>query len=205
MKTEDFKDHLRSSERCGALHQMGELEAKIKTQEKQLKATKEELRMLRQKYKKVLNVTTNSPPSQESPSAEGEHDIPEDEAEAPKEVFQGTGGEEESTGSIELNKEGKEAVEESVAAKRAEASRREEKIQDEEGDLEEDLDNPSDDSKEGVSNSRSPSATPSRSRSWSRSRSRSRSWESSASDDEEHSARVSQPHLIRLAEEMERE
>ena len=91
LKTEDFKVHLRSSERCGALHQVAELEAKIKTQEKQLEATKQELRMLRQKYKKVLNVTSNSPPSQETPLAEVEHDVLEDEAEAAKEVIQGTG------------------------------------------------------------------------------------------------------------------
>ena len=100
IQTEDFKEHLRSSERCGALHQVAELEAKIKTQENQLEATKQELRMLRQKYEKVFNKTTNTSPSQESPSAEGEHDVPEDEAEAAKEVFQGTEGEEESTSSI---------------------------------------------------------------------------------------------------------
>ena len=109
MKTEDFKAHLRSSERCGALHQMGELEAKIKSQEKQLEATKEELRMLREKYEKELLKSSNSPPSQETPSSEGEHDVLEDEAEAAKEVFQGAVGEteEESAGSTELNKETK--------------------------------------------------------------------------------------------------
>ena len=109
MKTEDFKAHLRSSEGCGALHQMGELEAKIKSQEKQLEATKEELRMLREKYEKELLKSSNSPPSQETPSSEGEHDVLEDEAEAAKEVFQGAVGEteEESAGSTELNKETK--------------------------------------------------------------------------------------------------
>ena len=189
MKTEDFKAHLRSSERCGALHQMGELEAKIKSQEKQLEATKEELRMLREKYEKELLKSSNSPPSQETPSSEGEHDVLEDEAEAAREVIQGAVGEtdEESAGSIELNKETKKAAGENAAANRVEASRREEKIQDEEGELEEDLDNPSDDSEEGVSNSRSPSATPSRSssmsRSWSRSRSRSGSWDDNSAYD----------------------
>lgn len=75
-----------------------------------------------------------------------------------------------------MNKETKEAAEENLAVNRAEASRREEKIQDEEGELGEDLDKPSYDSEDDELNSRSPSTTPSRSRSWSRSRSRSRTF-----------------------------
>ena len=71
MKTEDFKAHLRSSERCGALQQMGELEAKIKSQEKQLEATKEELRMLRQKYEKVLKKKHQLSPFSRNPFSRG--------------------------------------------------------------------------------------------------------------------------------------
>ena len=70
-----------------------------------------------------------------------------------------------------------------MVANRVEASRREEKIQDEEGNL----NNPCDNSEEEETNSRSPSATPSRSRSmsrsWSRSRSRSGSWDDNSADD----------------------
>ena len=70
-----------------------------------------------------------------------------------------------------------------MVANRVEASRREEKIQDEEGNL----NNPCDNSEEEETNSRSPSATPSRSssmsRSWSRSRSRSGSWDDNSAYD----------------------